>query len=151
MGTLTKEEKVKRFLIVSGLGIAVIFVLLTSLKAQDQKTLANQATGEGQVVYTFKDDADIKQFQQLVQAKQIVNTRIAVLQTYLTQEVGNIQQLNGQLSLNYKIDPNKNYLMDPDKKVVREAPMTAAQPAGTANPSAVTAPAATATPAAEKK
>ena len=120
---LTKEEKVKRFLIVSGLGIAVILVLLTSLKAQDQRR--EEAAGvplEGAIAYTFKDDTDIQQFQQLVQAKQIVNTRIFVLQTYLTQEAGNLQQINGQLSLNYKIDPNKNYLMDPEKKVVREAP-----------------------------
>lgn len=137
---LTKEEKVKRFLIVSGLGIAVILVLLTSLKAQDQNKPmpANPAASEGAVVYTFKDDGDMKQFQQLVQAKQIVNTRVAVLQTYLTQEIGNIQQLNGQLSLNYKIDPNKNYLMDPEKKVVREAPMPAPQTADVAAATAET-------------
>ncbi|GEM_PF-6288041 len=130
---LTKEEKVKRFLIVSGLGVAIILVLLTSLKAQDQRREGATAAGappEGAIAYTFKDDADIQQFQQLVQAKQIVNTRIAVLQTYLTQEAGNSQQINGQLSLNYKIDPNKNYVMDPDKKVVREVP--AAQTAQTA-------------------
>lgn len=132
---LTKEEKVKRFLIVSGLGIAVILVLLTSLKAQDQKregvSAADATAQTGEVVYTFKDDADLQQFQQLVQAKQIVNTRIAVLQTYLTQEAGNLQQLNGQLSLNYKIDPGKNYLMDPETKAVREVPVqaTAAVPA----------------------
>lgn len=130
---LTKEEKVKRFLIVSGLGIAVILVLLTSLKAQDQKKEGAQATNAaiqtGEAVYTFKDDADLQQFQQLVQAKQIVNTRIAVLQTYLTQEAGNLQQLNGQLSLTYKIDPNKNYLMDPETKVIREVPVQAQAPA----------------------
>ncbi len=124
---LTKEEKVKRFLIVSGLGIAVILVLLTSLKAQDQNKegaqTTNTAVQTGEPVYSFKDDADLQQFQQLVQAKQIVNTRIAVLQTYLTQEAGNLQQLNGQLSLNYKIDPGKNYLMDPETKVVREVPL----------------------------
>ncbi len=119
---------------VSGLGLVLILVLLTSLKAQDQKREGATAVGappEGTIAYTFKDDADVQQFQQLVQAKQIVNTRIAVLQTYLTQEAGNSQQISGQLSLNYKIDPNKNYVMDPDKKVVREVPAAQTDQAAT--------------------
>lgn len=86
------------------------------------------------MAYTFKDDADLQQFQQLVQARQIVNTRIAVLQSYLAQEATNLQQVNGQLSLNYKIDPNKNYTIDPQGKVIRELPPQPAQLAAAAQP-----------------
>ena len=72
------------------------------------------------IVYTFKDDEELKQFSQMFVAKQNVLTRMAVLQQYLGLEQENLKQVNGQLFLQYKVDPEKNYTLDGEKRVLRE-------------------------------
>ncbi len=72
------------------------------------------------LIYNFVSDDDIKNFVAMIQIKQSVLNRITVLQDYLLSEKNNIDRINGQLILKYKIDPSKNYSLDPDKKIIVE-------------------------------
>ena len=118
---------------------------------QAQNTPTSAATpAEGPVVYTFADQDELQQFSQLFVIKQNILTRLAVLQAYAGQEAANLEQINGQLFLKFKVDPNKNYTLDAEKRVLMERPASPAKPADAAA-SGASAPAASLTPAAPPK
>ena len=93
----------------------------------DEETKA-ESKGEGKVVYTFKNEDELKQFTRMFTAKQNVLTRLAVLGQYVGLEQDNLKQINGQLFLQYKVDPEKNYALDGEKRVLTERPTPPAPP-----------------------
>ena len=84
---------------------------------------AEKPRAEEKVTYTFKDQDELQQFNQLFVIKQNILTRLAVLQAYASQEAANLEQVNGQLFLKFKVDPNKSYTLDAEKRVLSERPM----------------------------
>lgn len=116
------------------LSIGVIASVGLPACAEEQKAAPKT---EEKVVYTFKDDNELKQFSQMFMAKQNVLTRLAVLQQYMGLEQENLKQVDGQLFLQYKVDPEKNYTLDGEKRVLRERsvePKDAAASPATARP-----------------
>ena len=80
----------------------------------------NASDTVGKIIYSFQNEDDLKAFAQLIQLKQSVLNRIAVLQNYQLTERANLENVSGQLMLKFRIDPNKNYNLDPEKKIVTE-------------------------------
>ena len=109
----------------------VVFLSLGVIASSGLPVHAEEAKKEetGKVVYTFKDEDELKQFTQMFIAKQNVLTRVAVLGQYMSLEQENLKQINGQLFLQYKVDPEKNYTLDGEKRALMERP--AAPPAAT--------------------
>ena len=122
---------------------AVIFLSLGVIASSGLPVYAEEMKKEetGKVVYTFKDEDELKQFTQMFMAKQNVLTRVAVLGQYMGLEQENLKQVNGQLFLQYKVDPEKNYTLDGEKRVLMERPTPPAPPTA-ATPPAPAAPAA---------
>lgn len=81
----------------------------------------------GIVIYSFQSEDDLKAFAQLIQLKQTILNRIAVVQNYQLAERANLENVSGQLMLKYRIDPNKNYNLDPEKKIIFEVKQEAKQ------------------------
>ena len=106
-----------RRMIVFLLGIGLVTSVGLRAYAEEKK-----AAEEEKVVYTFKNDDELKQFSQMFMAKQNVLTRMTVLGQYMGLEQENLKQINGQLFLQYKVDPEKNYTLDGEKRVLRERP-----------------------------
>ena len=108
-----------------GAGIASVALVL-ALEAQEQKTgnppTPSPAPAEGKAVFTFADEAQMQQFAQLWQQRQAILTRMAVLKSYWDQEQPTLAQLDQQLLTQYNLDVNKNYSLDPDRRVLLEQP-----------------------------
>lgn len=113
------------------------FALVMSLRAQEQqKALAPSkskdvqqapaAPDEGKVAFTFSDDAQMQQFAKLWKERQVVLTRMAVLQDYWSLEQSGLGNVNQELLAKFNLDVNKNYTLAADRKVLleREAPPT---------------------------
>ena len=79
---------------------------------------------EGPVVYTFKDDDEVKEFAKLWQRRQGVIVKMTVLQSYWNEEQATLAQLNSQIEKDYKLDVSKNYTFDSDRRVLIERPGT---------------------------
>jgi len=109
-------------------------VLVISLRAQEQQVSkaapakdAKQsapAPDEGKVAFTFSDDAQMQQFAKLWKERQVVLTRMAVLQDYWSLEQSGLGNVNQELLAKFNLDVNKNYTLAADRKVLleREAP-----------------------------
>jgi len=104
------------------MAIALSIGLVTSIAAVASAEDAGKAKADEKVVYTFKDQDELQQFNQLFIIKQNILTRLAVLQAYASQEAANLEQVNGQLFLKFKVDPNKSYTLDAEKRVLSERP-----------------------------
>ncbi len=102
--------------------IALSIGLVTAVAAVASAEDAGKAKADEKVTYTFKDQDELQQFNQLFIIKQNILTRLAVLQAYASQEAANLEQVNGQLFLKFKVDPNKSYTLDADKRVLSERP-----------------------------
>ena len=85
---------------------------------QNQNATAHKA--DGKVIHKFETEDDIKAFVQFIQLKQNVLNKITVLQNYQLIERANLESVNGQLMLKFKIDPAKNYSLDQEKKIIYE-------------------------------
>ena len=121
----------------------------TAARAEEAKPADQPA--EHKAVYTFKDQEELQEFSKLVFIKQNVLTRIAVLQAYAAQEASNLEQINGQLFLKFKLDPNKSYTLDAEKRVLTERPTPPPAPAAAVAPAAGNpVPAANSAPAASE-
>lgn len=72
--------------------------------------------------FTFTDDAQMRQFGQLMQKRQAMVTRMAVLQAYFENEQTGLKELNDELLNKYHLDTNKNYRLDPQHKTILEQP-----------------------------
>ena len=110
-------------------------------QAGNQSQAAQPAAGQPaqpgaeKIVYTFEDEAKMREFTRLWQQRQGIVLRMSVLQGYWNGEQAALAQMNKKLGDDYKLDPLKNYTLDGQKRVLieREAPPA---PAATATPAA---------------
>jgi len=123
---------------IAGAVIASVALML-ALRAQEQASGPSSDAGSSaqapaataqaeQVVFTFSDEEQMRQFAQLWQQRQAIVTRMTVLQTYWDQEQAILGQINQQLLSQYNLDVNKNYSLDPDRKVLIERSAAPTQP-----------------------
>ena len=80
---------------------------------------ASPAAGE-KVIYTFPDEAKMRDFTQLWQQRQGILLRMNVLQAYWSEEQAALTQLNNKLAIDYKIDTTKNYVLNSEKRELVE-------------------------------
>ena len=137
-----------------GIGaIAASAMLVIALRAEDKSApkpananppaaqAASPDTSKDKVAFTFKDEPQMREFATMWQQRQVVLARMAVLQNYWNQEQGNLSEINQKFLSQYNLDVNKNYALDPDRKVLleRELPAggtAAGAAAGAATPAA---------------
>ena len=126
-----------------GAGVASVALML-ALRAQERQAStpapaaspSSESAAEENVIFTFSDEDQMRQFAQLWQQRQNAMTRMTVLQSYWNDEQASLGQLNQQLLSQYKVDAGQNhaYTLDPDRKVLIERPApagAAAQPGET--------------------
>ncbi|MBI3010326.1 MAG: hypothetical protein HYY57_05030 [Candidatus Omnitrophica bacterium] len=80
--------------------------------------------GSEKVVYTFADETQVSEFGMRWQQRQGIILRMSAIQSYWDQDQITLNQLNDQLASAYKLDPEKFYSLDRERKVLieREAP-----------------------------
>jgi len=117
-------------------GVGIVGVgLMLALRAQEQAQAPSQAqqppatAQQEKVAFTFTDDAQMQAFAELWQQRQVVLTRMAVLQAYLDQEQAGLAQVNQQLLSQFNLDVNKNYTLNTARKVLIEQEPAPTQPA----------------------
>jgi len=107
-----------------GAGVAGVALML-ALRAQEQpggkaESAKDAAAPAEKIAFTFSDDQKMQEFAQLWQQRQVVLTRMAVLQSYWNVEQGGLNETNKQLLEKFNLDVNKNYTLDTDRKVLVE-------------------------------
>lgn len=124
-----------------GAGVTAV-ALMIALRAQEQpggktEPAKEAATSADKIAFTFSDEQKMQEFAQIWQQRQVVLTRMAVLQSYWNVEQGGLNETNKQLLEKFNLDVNKNYTLDTDRKVLveREA---APQPTQLGQPPATT-------------
>ena len=127
-----KEWFMKRVMLwIVGAGITSV-ALTVALQAQERPAATKPAPADAPVAvspstqekpaFTFTNDAQMREFGQLMQKRQAVVTRMAVLQAYFENEQESLKKLNEDLLNKYHLDTNKNYRLDPSRKVILEQP-----------------------------
>ena len=81
------------------------------------------------VVYTFEDDAKMKEFALMWQKRQAMLLRMSVLKSYWDQEEATLNQLNKNLVDDYHLDLAKSYTLDAPRRVILEREAAAPSPA----------------------
>ncbi len=83
----------------------------------------NVAVEQGALLYTFKNDNELAEFEQLYIQKQATFGRMGVLQAYFAMEQNNLSQIDNQMNekFGFKMDPSKMYDLNRDTKEIREA------------------------------
>ena len=120
--------------------IGVSVAVMVALQAQENQATPPTAESpsstapQEHVVFTFADDAQMRQFAQLWQQRQGMMARMVVLQGYWNQEQASLAKLNEQLLDQYHHDVAKNYALDSERKVLVEQPLAAGQPATGSQP-----------------
>ncbi len=86
---------------------------------------------QGELLYTFKNDNELAEFEQFYIQKQATFGRMGVLQAYFAMEQNNLLQIDNQMNekFGFKMDPNKMYDLNRDTKEIREAGPLPAPPA----------------------
>ena len=107
-----------------GAGVTGV-VLMLALRAQEQpggkaESAKDAAAPAEKIAFTFSDDQKMQEFAQLWQQRQVVLTRMAVLQNYWNVEQGGLNETNKQLLEKFNLDVDKNYTLDTDHKVLVE-------------------------------
>ncbi|HPG30758.1 MAG TPA: hypothetical protein PKY81_07880 [bacterium] len=98
--------------------ILILFFFNNNLSAE---STADTGSASGtNIIYTFNGEDEIKEFAQLAQMKMAVINKMSVLENYIVLEKNNLDEVNGQLLLKYKIDPVKNYSLDANTKKIFE-------------------------------
>lgn len=100
-------------------------------KAEDV-VVAAPAEPETTLLYTFKNDEELGEFEQLYVSKQATFGRMGVLQAYFSMEQNNLMEIDRQMEekFGFKMDPTKMYDLNRDDKEIRElGPIPAAAPA----------------------
>ena len=119
--------------------VALVAILRTgnqeggAATAADKKAAAKQAAAaqpaeakkEDKVIYTFQDDAKMKEFTDLWRQRQGIVLRISVLQAYWNEEQTTLGELNKKFSSEYNLDVTKNYVLDDVKKILIERDLPA--------------------------
>lgn len=95
-------------------------------------TPAGQSAGE-QIVYTFQNDEQMRAFTNLWQQRQGIVVRMTVLESYWREEQRVMTQINNRLAIDYKLDTTKNYMLDPDRRVLVEREPSSPSPASPAS------------------
>ena len=93
------------------------------------------AAAAEKIVYTFDSDEKVKEFETLWRQRQAAIVRMSVLQAYWNDEQNGLTQLNSKLTTDYTVDIQKNYALDPQRRVLIERedlPPPAAAPAAPA-------------------
>lgn len=81
---------------------------------------ASAAQEEEKIIYTFSNEDQMKTFAQLWQQRRGMLVRMSVLKAYFDEEQIRLQELDQKLSADYKIDVNKNYVLDSKRRVILE-------------------------------
>ena len=85
---------------------------------------ANPTLAGGSVVHTFEDDAQMSEFTTFWHQGQTIRARMAVLESYWTDEEGSLVALRSRLASQFNLDPEKNYTLDSEARVLREVGLT---------------------------
>jgi len=77
---------------------------------------------EAKIIYRFGSAEEMALFEQMHQLKQATLTRIEVLNGYLEQERVNMEQLEAQMYIKFKIslDPYKKYILTREDMTIKE-------------------------------
>lgn len=91
-------------------------------KDEEQSEMEAGGSGEAKLIYTFKNQDEMSQFEQLYVAKQATFGRMGVLQAYFAMEQNNLNQIDAQMqeSFGFTMDPNKIYDLNRDNMEIRE-------------------------------
>lgn len=130
-----------RFLRVLGVGLLGWGMGVGSAAAAEEPAPAAAvapAAQEEKVIYTFSNEDQMKTFAQLWQQRRGMLVRMSVLKAYFDEEQTRLQELDQKLAADYKIDVNKNYILDSQRRVIVETAAPAEDPAAAA-PSAAPA------------
>ena len=92
----------------------------TPAVASAQIPAAPAPAADEKVVFTFPDEAKMKEFEELWRERQVAAVRMTVLQSYWNEEQAAITKLNEALSKDYKVDVTKAYSLDPKRRVLIE-------------------------------
>ncbi len=89
-----------------------------------QPEAASAPVAPERAVYTFADEAKMREFAAIWQQRQALLVRMSVLQAYWDEERAALGTLNEQLQKTYSLDVSKSYVLDTDRRVLveREAP-----------------------------
>ena len=92
-------------------------------KKEEVVEMAPTAVEKGELLYTFKNDDELAEFEQLYIQKQATFGRMGVLQAYFGMEQNNLGQIDNQMNekFGFKMDPSKMYDLNRDTKEIREA------------------------------
>ena len=87
-------------------------------EAAEESSLAPEA----KLIYTFKSDEEMTEFEQFYVSKQATFGRIGVLQAYFAMEQNNLAEIDRQMQekFGFSMDPNKMYDLNRDSKEIRE-------------------------------
>ncbi len=103
---------------------------------------AAAATGTGQekVAFVFANEQQLNEFGKLSQQRQGILVRMSVLRAYFSEEQAGLAELDKKMVGEYKLDMNKNYSYDPQRRALIERepssqPSLAGATAGSAVPS----------------
>ena len=115
---------------IGGVGMVAAWALLaTAAAAEPAAAPASEAKPAGtekkeKVIFTFDDQAKLDTFTGLWDRRRAVILRMTVLQSYWNEEQATLAQLNTKLETDYKMDFNKDYYLDRERRVIieREAP-----------------------------
>ena len=74
------------------------------------------------LIYTFKNDQEMTEFEQLYISKQATYGRMGVLQAYFSMEQNNLAMIDRQMEekFGFKMDPSKMYDLNRDAKEIKE-------------------------------
>ncbi len=107
-----------------GLGLASLLGM-AALRGQQEGSPAAATPGstpkDEAVVFTFPDAASTQRFVGLSEQRKGILLRSAVLEAYLKEEQAAIDELQGRLSSEFKLDPTRSYTLDRTRLVVMDA------------------------------
>jgi len=98
-------------LVLLAVGVSFLFVSNNAAQAEDQN-----------VLYTFKNDKDMAEFEQLYVSKQATFGRMGVLQAYFSMEQNNLAEIDRQITekFGFKLDSSKMYDLNRETKEIIE-------------------------------
>ena len=72
------------------------------------------------IIFTFEDQAKMDDFTKLWDSRRAVILRMTVLQSYWNEEQATLAQLNQKLETDYKMNFNKDYYLDRERRAIVE-------------------------------
>lgn len=92
------------------------------VKEEEKTPTAAPKAEEAKLIYTFKSDKELAEFEQLYVAKQATFGRMGVLQAYFSLEQNNLTEIDKQMNekFSFTMDPSKMYDLNREKKEIKE-------------------------------